>query len=260
MLFTSVLHGIPSTSLLLVVLQVAQVFGKGGKGGGGGKGSGIGDSLGSLDLSGTNTALFVIVVLIAILTLSQMFRAMRRFKNPILPPDAPVLDYQIGKLFPTFLFVYTFTYLVYNILYCVFVVSAYSFSHRGFVPASFSPGTSFVGQLSDISFLATFLSILAYRQRIQLNPSEEAFNLKSFLDGWLLSTTLILGIASNALLGALIGGQPTRLAVNNMEIAYQAFLFVSSLDVIASSIMVYVQFRKCEVEDKVCLLHLFPKE
>ncbi|KAJ3574750.1 hypothetical protein NP233_g1559 [Leucocoprinus birnbaumii] len=209
--------------------------------GGSGIGKGIGDAIGTLDLPPIYTAVFALVIVIIIFTLSQFLRAIGRLRTPKLPPDTPPLPYQVGKLFPAFLLLYTLVFMVYNILYAVFVAYVWGDS-GGFLPEGYSAGMSFVAQLSNVILLAALLAIIAYRERIQFNPAQSAFDLKSFLDGWLLSTVLILGIAADALEG--IDSQ-------NMAIAYQAFLFVASVDMIASAAMVYIRSQKSGVEDRI---------
>ncbi|KAF5362031.1 hypothetical protein D9756_002017 [Leucocoprinus leucothites] len=230
-----------STFFLCAILNIAGVDARGRGGGGGGIGDDIGSAIGSLDLPPIYAAIFAIAIIILVFTLSQFIRAIKRLKTPVLPPDTPTLPYQVGKLFPALLFFYTFVFIVYNVLYAVFVAYVYG-SANGFLPEGFPAGMSFVAELSDVTLLAALLSLVAYRERIQLNPAQSTFNLKAFLDGWLLTTVLILGIAADALTG---------LDGSNMSIAYQAFLFVASLDLIGSAIMVYIRFGKSDVRDPI---------
>lgn len=237
-----------SILLFLSALHIGEVVGKGGRKGGGGFGDAVGSSL---DLPPPITAVFAITIVIAVLTLFQLGAAAARLKKPILPEGTPTLPYQVGRLFPILLFSYLLIYLVWNILYAIFLALVYG----GFTiqPERFTPGMVFVSQLSDVLFFAMLLSIVAYRQRIHLHPGENLFNLKSFLDGWLLSVILILGVAQDAIQGAAAGPLDTNsgIAIRNFEIAYQVFYFLGSVDVAVSSIMAYVRLQKCEIRDDV---------
>lgn len=239
----------PVNVLLLAGWYVGRAAGARSKGGGGG--DSIGDALASFDLPPIYTAAFAITIVIAVVTLYQMVRAALRFKAPVLPPDAPTLPYQVGKLFVPFLSLYTLVFLIYNIFYAVFVALTFSLSNSGLPSLGLVSGMSFVGQLAKVFLLAMFLFIIAHRERIQLNPAEKPFNIKSFLDSWLLSVVLILGIASDAIAGVPTAGMAHQDANRNMNIAYQAFLFVAGLGMIVSSIVTYSRFRKSDIQDKV---------
>ncbi|KAF5362315.1 hypothetical protein D9756_002028 [Leucocoprinus leucothites] len=239
-----------SLLLLFCAFFVDQVACKGGKGGGGRKGGGSdfsGDSS-SLNLDPGLTAVFAITIIIAVFTLYQLGRSANRLKKPVLPPGAPTLQYDVGKLFLWTLFSYLVIYLLWNILFAVFIVV-----DNGIAISPLAAGVYFVGQASDVLFLGMVLAIIAYRQRIQLNPGEKLFNLKSFLDGWVLSTMLLLGVAQDALLGAAMGGMifPNSLDILNFSIAYEAFNFVASMNVIGTAIMAYRRMNKSGITDNI---------
>ncbi|EKM81422.1 hypothetical protein AGABI1DRAFT_82947 [Agaricus bisporus var. burnettii JB137-S8] len=107
-----------------------------------------------------------------------------------------------------------------------------------------------------VLFYATFLSIIAYRQRIQLNPAERVFNLKTFMDGWLLAIMLILAIAVAAVFGNTSSIQD-RIAGSNLGIAYEVFGFLASLDVAVSAFMARARLSKANIHDKIINISAF---
>jgi hypothetical protein len=248
--------------LLSLFFHIEGVFcrggGRGGEEGGGGTighgangadtGSNIADASSGLDLRPALVAVFALTIAIALITLYQFERALVHFKRFPLPEGEPTLPYDVGMLFRIFLASYTAIYFVNNVLYAVFIAA-----HGGtfFLPFNFQVGVAFTGQFSDVLFYATLLSIIAYRQRIQLNPEENLFNLKTFLDGLLLATILALGVAEDG-----IAGTPTaignRVAVANISLAFQVFGFVASLDVVISAFMARARLSQAGIQDKVC--------
>ncbi|KAF9450701.1 hypothetical protein P691DRAFT_440328 [Macrolepiota fuliginosa MF-IS2] len=247
----SVLRRVGSILLFLATFHVGEVVGKGGRKGGGSAGD-IGDAISSLDLPPSLTAVFAITIIVAVLTLYQLGRAAARFKKPVLPEGSPILPYQVGKLFPILLFSYLFIFLVWNVLYAVYIAIFYG-NGSGFLSEGFIPGMWFVGQLADVLFFSMIFSIIAYRQRIQLHPTESLFNLVSFLQGWVLGTMFILGIAQDALAGVSMNdsGVGYIIAINNISIASQVFYFIACIAVAASAIMAYLRLKKSEIQDVV---------
>ncbi|KAJ3574756.1 hypothetical protein NP233_g1550 [Leucocoprinus birnbaumii] len=220
-------------------------------GGGGRKGSDAGDdianSMSSLDLPPGLTAVFAITIIVAVFTLFQLGRSANRLKKPALPLGAPTLPYDVGKLFLWSLFSYLLMYLVWAILYAVYIALYY-----GIPRTPLAPGVFFVSQVSDVLFLGTILAIVAHRQRVQLNPAEPLFNLKSFLDGWFLTAMLLLGIAQDGLLGVAISGESVNgVDITNFNIAYEAFQFIASLGVIGTAIMAYNRLNKSGISDNI---------
>lgn len=243
----SLLRRVGSALVFLSAFYVDGVLGKGGRGKG--KGSDIGDAVSnSLDLPPDLTAVFAITIVIAIITLFQLGRAGSRFKKFVLPEGEPTLPYDVGLLFRVLLFSYLVVYLLYNILYAIFVSAQYG---SLLLPGGLGIGSSFVGQLADVLFFATLLSIITYRQRIQLNPREGQFNLKSFLDGWILATILILGIGQDAVAGSATSFHDS-LAVLDLAVAFQVFILLASIDVAFSAFMASARLAKAGIQDKVC--------
>jgi hypothetical protein len=232
--------------------------GKGGEEGGGGiikngadgadAGSSIADASSGLDLPPALTAVFALTIVIALFTLYQLQRALVRFKRLTLPQGEPTLPYDVGTLFRVFLASYTAIYLINNVLYAVSIAS---FGDTFLLPSTFQIGVAFTGQFSLVLFYATFLSIIAYRQRIQLNPQEEAFNLKVFVDGLLLATILALGVAEDAIAGTSTSIEGA-IAVANIILAFNVFSLLASLDVAISSFMARARLSNAGIQDKVC--------
>jgi hypothetical protein len=113
-----------------------------------------------------------LIIVIALITANQLERSQVHFKRLTLPEGEPTLPCDVGMLFRILLAFYTVIYLVYNIIYAVYIAADNTF------PLAFAPGMLFTEQFSDILFYAILLSIIAYRQRIQLNPEKNYFNLK----------------------------------------------------------------------------------
>lgn len=231
--------------LLYLCFNIEGVLGRGG-GRGGGRGHVAGESS-DLGLPPVLEAVFALTLVIALFTVYQLERSLLRFKRLQLPEGEPTLPYDVGMLFRTLLSSYTATYLTNNVLYAVYIAA---FGDTFYLPSNFQIGVAFTGQLSLVLFYATFLSIISYRQRIQLNPEEKQFNLKTFLDGLLLTIILILGVAGDAIAGTstLI---EDRITIQNLSVAYEVFSFLASLDVAVSSLMARARLSKAGIHDKV---------
>ncbi|KXN90304.1 hypothetical protein AN958_04337 [Leucoagaricus sp. SymC.cos] len=241
--------------LVFFAFFIDQVACKGGKGGGiKGKGSDIGESVGSsLNLPPELTAVFAITIVVAVFTFYQIGRAASRLKKSVLPEGSPTLPYDVGKLFPWMLFAYLGVYLLWTILYAVYIAVEQGASLGGL-----AIGMRFVAQVSDVLFFGMLLAIVAYRLRIQLNPSEPLFNLKSFLDGWLLTVILILGIGRDVLAGTLASGTLIDVrSISNFDVAYEVFDFLGCLNVIGTSIMAHLRLKKSEIADNIVKIAAF---
>lgn len=236
-----------ATLLILSFFHIEGVFARG-------KGKDVGDTAGNasdtgsdLGLSGILQAAFAITIVIAVLTLYQLGTSLKRFKSLQLPDGEPTLPYNVGILFRILLTFYTVMFIVYQALYATYIAS---FGYRFFLPDGFQIGMVFTGQFSTVLFYATPLSIIAYRQRIQLNPSENLFNLKTFLDGLLLAIILILGVAQDGL-AATATFRKDFIALSDLGVAYDVFAFLASLNVAISSFMARIRLSRAGVQDKV---------
>jgi hypothetical protein len=230
-------------------IHIEGAFGRGG-GRGGGKiiGHNITGESSDLGLSPALIAVFALTIVIALITLYQLERALVRFKHLTLPEGEPRLPYDVGTLFRVFLASYTAIFFVNNVLYAVYIAA---FGGTFFLPSTFQIGVAFTGQLSLVLFYATLLSVIVYRQRVQLNPEEKQFNLKTFLDGLLLVTILILGVAEDGIVGTSTAHE-SKVAVANISLAFQVFGFLASLDVAISAFMARVRLSQAGIQDKVC--------
>ncbi|KAF7770777.1 hypothetical protein Agabi119p4_6751 [Agaricus bisporus var. burnettii] len=171
---------------------------------------------------------FTLRIVIAIITLHQLGYSLKRFKSLHLPEGEPILRYDTGMLSRALLTPYTVIYLLFNILHAVLVAGGGGSFH---LPDGFPIGSALTSQLAIVLFYATLLSIIAYRQKIQLNPAQNILNLKAVLDGTLLVTILALGIAQDAVPGtALIPNDPEdqkRIVIlRNLFAAFQVFVFL----------------------------------
>lgn len=251
-----------SLLLLFATFFIDQVVCRGGGGGfriGGGGGGKLGDDVGdavgnhisSLNLPPGQTAIFAITIVVAILTLLLLYRALVRLKKPVLPVGVPTLQYDVGKVFLWLLASYLFFYLISNILFAVIVANDSASTQ---IAVSVGIAGNFMAQVSDVLFLGMILAIIAHRQRIHLNPAEKPLNLKSFLDGWLLSIILILGIAADGLQSQVTLGPEAisnLIDIRNFYIAYQVFNFVASCNVIGTAIMAHTRLTKSGIQDNV---------
>ncbi|XP_006461535.1 hypothetical protein AGABI2DRAFT_143390 [Agaricus bisporus var. bisporus H97] len=243
---------LPTILLFFSLFHLEGVFGRGG---GGGSGSGDGPDV-SLDLSLTPEveAVFALRIVIAIITLFQLGYSLKRFKSLHLPEGEPILRYDTGMLFRILLTSYTVIYILYNSLYAVSTASRGGNFH---LPLAFFPGTNFTGQLvAIVLFYATLLSIVAYRQRLQLNPAKNILNLKTFLDGTLLVTILALGIAQDAVPGTGLNpndpeDQKRIVILRNLIVAFQVFVSLASLNVAVSSFMARARLSKANIRDRI---------
>ncbi|EKM81424.1 hypothetical protein AGABI1DRAFT_89902 [Agaricus bisporus var. burnettii JB137-S8] len=168
---------------------------------------------------------FTLRIVIAIITLHQLGYSLKRFKSLHLPEGEPILRYDTGMLSRALLTPYTVIYLLFNILHAVLVAGGGGSFH---LPDGFPIGSALTSQLAIVLFYATLLSIIAYRQKIQLNPAQNILNLKAVLDGTLLVTILALGIAQDAV-----------------------FVSLASLNVAVSSFMARARLSKANIRDRI---------
>jgi hypothetical protein len=252
--------------LLRLFFHVAGVLGRGGGKGGdeGGEegeggtiadgadtGSDIGDAASSgLDLPPELNAVFAITIIIGVITALQFIRSLARFKHLPSRGSELTLAHNVGVLFPIFLTVYTAVYTINNALYAVYIAS---FGDTFFLPFTFGIGMAFTGQLSTVLFYATFLTIIAYRLRVQLNPHENLFKLKSLLDSLLLTTILFLGVAEDIIAGTSTSLK-SEVAIINLGVAFQVFGLLTSLDVAISAFIARARLSNAGIHDKVCQL------
>jgi hypothetical protein len=254
--------------LFYLFFHIAGVLGRGGgKGEGGGEGGGegeggtiadgadtgsdIGDAASSgLGLSPELNAVFAIAIVIAVITLLQLIRCLVRFKHLISRDSELALSHTVGALFPVLLVFYTATYIANNVLRALYVVD---FGDSFFWVSTLGVGMQFTSQFSTILLYSTFLAIIAYRQKNQLNRQESVFNLKTVFDGLLLTTMLVLGVAEAIIAGP---GRPFEdfITLMNMSLAFEVLGLLASLNVAISAYKARDRLSNAGIYDKVCPL------
>ncbi|KAF7770778.1 hypothetical protein Agabi119p4_6752 [Agaricus bisporus var. burnettii] len=196
--------------------------------------------------------IFILRMVIALMTFSQVGYSAQRFKSLHLPEH-----YDTGMLSRILLVSYTIIYLLFNILHAVVVASGSGLADGLLI------ATELASQFAIVLFYATLFSTIAYRQRLLLNPAQNTLNLKTVLDGALLVTILALGAAWDALLprtglNTNDPGYSARIAaLENLIVAFQVFVFLASLNVAISSFMARARLSNANIRDRIINISAF---
>lgn len=253
-------------SLFILTLLPSTVLARGGRGHGGGGGSDIiGNSTSSLSFpEPIYAAIFAFCVIFAVLTALQAVQAVSNIRRRIIqqPSSITLLEFSVGPIFPAFLLLSTLFLTTAYAMHGAFYGLEYNENNTD-PPSFFRDGAfaivwNIVGFLADIFLVSGILALITHRQKVLFNTSKVLCNAKMVIDAVLIVTLLALSMSSVGL-----NAKSTTLAdltrTYHIYLAYISLLFVAVVDIMVSSILLYVRSRHATIDDhKVSALVFSP--